>query len=157
MNRRQFIHRLSLSVLAIPGMNAMAGVTSRDSLPVHFIYDTGVGAGRTEVEQLGVRVNTFHPISGDVTALWRDQLEDLWREQSILTAGVTHHAEYFVLKTLARDHGYVTFHESDTESESTLFRLKTHKIIIKVHVNNFSTKRQDITCLIKYIIYCLNT
>jgi hypothetical protein len=44
-------------------------------------------------------------INGDVTALWRDRLQSLWRNGSHSVAGVTEPAALFCLEQLARGSG----------------------------------------------------
>jgi hypothetical protein len=44
-------------------------------------------------------------IQGDVTALWREHLNDLWRASPASVAGVTDAAALFCLEQLARGHG----------------------------------------------------
>lgn len=111
MKRREFIQLISASAVSIPAMKAMAGVLPESSLPVHLVHDTAVQAGRAELELFAVKVDAYHPISGDVTGLWSERLDLLWRKHSIVTVGVTRHAEYFVLRTLARDHRYCMISE----------------------------------------------
>jgi hypothetical protein len=42
---------------------------------------------------------------GDVTALWRDRLEPLWRTGTASVGGITSSAALFCLEQLARGHG----------------------------------------------------
>jgi hypothetical protein len=45
------------------------------------------------------------PIHGDVTAVWFEQLDPLWRRESIRVAGMTTASTLFCLEQLAWDHG----------------------------------------------------
>jgi hypothetical protein len=50
----------------------------------------------------GVALAPFH---GDVTAVWFEQLDPLWRRESVLVAGMTPPSTLFCLERLAWDHG----------------------------------------------------
>lgn len=115
MNRRQFIQLLSASAASVTTMSTTAAEGPGSSLPVHLVHDTAVEIGRSEIRQFLGKVDRFHRISGDVTSLWTDQLDGLWKKQGIITVGVTRHAEYFVLRTLARDHGYTIIKEHSSD------------------------------------------
>lgn len=113
MKRREFIQLMSASAASIPGLSAMASALPASLLPVHLVHDSAVTVGQAELEIITVKIDTYHLILADVTSLWSERLEPLWRDHRIITAGVTRHAEYFVLRTLAREHQYTIVNERD--------------------------------------------
>jgi hypothetical protein len=48
---------------------------------------------------------TLAPFNGDVTAVWFEQLDPVWRHESISVAGMTTPSTLFCLEQLAWDHG----------------------------------------------------
>jgi len=53
-------------------------------------------------ESLGVAI---HAIDGDVTALWYETLDPVWRKPGFVLGGITGRDALFVLETLAPDRG----------------------------------------------------
>lgn len=104
MNRRGFGG--SLAAVACAGFGpAFAGIAD-PGIATHFVHDSRL-ATVTAIDWVArIRPTQRHAFNGDVTGLWRDVLRAIWRDTHAPTAGVTRHAEFFVLATLARDHGY---------------------------------------------------
>ena len=48
---------------------------------------------------------TVHPMAGDVTQVWYEHLQPLWRASCIAVAGFTSYATLFCLERLGWDHG----------------------------------------------------
>lgn len=105
MNRREFTR--SLTVIACAGAGpgpAIAGIAQTGAV-THFVQDSRLAADDVSDWIVRLQPTHHHLFERDVTALWRKVLNEAWRD-SHATAGVTRHAEFFVLSTLARDHGY---------------------------------------------------
>jgi hypothetical protein len=93
LDRRTF---LAASV----SLTATCGLPAFQAAPALFVLDRRLAApGNTS---LHANV-TF--IEGDVTALWRDQLNNLWQSGTASVAGLTEPAALFCLEQLARGHG----------------------------------------------------
>ena len=112
MDRRGFIHGILATLAAVPTV-AKAGIATfeKPQTPLHLVYNKRVCSRETALTQIGVEVAAIHEINGDVARTWQNNLSRLWSEKQVVTTGVTHHAEYFVIKTLAHDYGYRTVHE----------------------------------------------
>lgn len=112
MNRRTFIEGTFLMPFAAimtgglsPSSRASSLASVSHGVAVHYVYDKRCLPQTGSTPPIPPHVET-HPIEGDVTDLWLGTLEYLWKSQSILLMGVTRPAEFFVLQTLARGHGY---------------------------------------------------
>jgi hypothetical protein len=107
-NRRDlFKAGFGLGTLALPlaartGLAATAEPAGRLWLD-RFVFDerhaAAVAAGASARRQ-GTRV---HAIRGDVTSLWVDHLERVWREEPVAIAGLTTEDAFFVIERLAWD------------------------------------------------------
>lgn len=53
----------------------------------------------------GLHASAFYRIEGDVTALWYETLDPLWRKPGFVLGGITGRDALFVLETLAPDRG----------------------------------------------------
>jgi len=73
---------------------------------VHFVQDTRIAVCNAPGLATRIEATHYHPFDGDVSRLWREALHEVWRDSHAATAGFTRYAEFFVLSTLARDHGY---------------------------------------------------
>ncbi len=70
-------------------------------------------------------------IDGDVTALWYEDLQPLWRKQPMPIAGLTARPALFCLERLAWDHGMrVVFHAEHTQRDDGTF---AHVALMPVH------------------------
>lgn len=72
----------------------------------HFVQDSRLGSDQIVDWVARLKPTHHHTFDHDVTAVWRNLLLDAWRDSHVATAGFTRYAEFFVLSTLARDHGY---------------------------------------------------
>ncbi len=104
MNRRQFAESLA-AVTCVGVAPAFAGIADT-GISAHFVRDSRLATGTAIDWVARIRPTRHHTFDGDVTGLWRDVLQEIWRDTHAPTAGVTRYAEFFVLATLARDHGY---------------------------------------------------
>jgi hypothetical protein len=109
MNRRDFVLNstaaaagIGVAVLAVAGASKRAAVQGVDGpLPYNVIFDTrfqascsfGTGAAR-----LGC---ALRPITGDVTALWFNDLQPRWAQRKEATVGMTTGASLLCLEQLA--------------------------------------------------------
>ena len=105
LNRREFFRSTALPLAALPSLGL---ATAGGAVPFHAVYDVRIGklAARWRQARKLVGARRVHAFDGDVTALWRDTLEPLWSTEMIATEGLTRYAEFFILSTLAKDHGY---------------------------------------------------
>ena len=112
LTRRQFNLLLGYSTASMSSVThiwAQAGVPSQ--WPVHFVYESNASRyGLVERPTLD-EFEKIHLIEGDITWVWYNELYPLWQEGATSTAGLTRETEFFLLKTLARDHGYRVVHE----------------------------------------------
>jgi hypothetical protein len=53
----------------------------------------------------GLHARALYSIDGDVTALWYETLDPLWRKPGFVLGGITGRDALFVLETLAPDRG----------------------------------------------------
>ena len=78
---------------------------------LHFIYESDSPSYGFSSSLPGHQFSKLHVIKSDVSATWFHELHPLWSSKSIFTAGLTRESEFFILKTLARDYGYVVDYE----------------------------------------------
>ncbi len=94
------------AVGALSSIPVGAALTAPTALPIHLVVaDQRFAASRVfaaEAARAGRRIAWTR---GDVTRLWCDQLDLLWREQAAVVAGLTDPAAFFCLERLALDRG----------------------------------------------------
>jgi hypothetical protein len=109
-NRREFI-QAGIAVTAaasVAGPSAQAAMSAAAAPPyrIHKVIYDGRFAEPVRfakaAESLGLQA---HAISGDMTALWYNELDGLWRKEAVAIAGMTRHGPMFCFEMLARDHG----------------------------------------------------
>ncbi len=69
------------------------------------VVDTGCVQSREFARELAQYGAAVRPFAGDVTALWFDHLEPLWRQTRAAVAGLTRYSSLFCLERLSWDHG----------------------------------------------------
>lgn len=75
-------------------------------LPLHFaLFDTRFPAAHAFARALAVRGVTLAPFDGDVTPVWFEQLDPVWRQYPLTVAGLTTEGALFCLEQLAWDNG----------------------------------------------------
>jgi hypothetical protein len=104
--RRRFIQS-TVVLSAVPWATVAQSqlAEARSSIrPERFVYDEGypepVDVAR-RVSTTGLRVSA---VRGDLTDLWYNELDMLWKSKPVPLAGFTTRQELFVLETLAADH-----------------------------------------------------
>jgi hypothetical protein len=109
-NRREFLRTgAAFSALAMNGLVARGAAAAgpRATAPLHkAIYDDRYAESlrfAAYVAEYGVAVRGI--ANGDVTDLWYDELDLLWRKKPVAIAGSTQLGPLFVLETLARERG----------------------------------------------------
>lgn len=105
MHRRSFITAVGAGALVAGA--ARAGALSA-AAPVRVVADRGLaesGAFAAEAARLGARISWTE---ADVTRLWYEELDLLWRERKVPLAGLTGPAAFFCLERLALDRGLRT-------------------------------------------------
>jgi hypothetical protein len=96
-----------------------AGATVRPWLVVAETRSAAAAAFAAEAGRWGIPVR---PIDGDVTALWYDELDALWRARPMPIAGLTARPALFCLERLAWDHGMrVVYHAEHTQRADGTF------------------------------------
>jgi hypothetical protein len=114
MDRRTFSRRFTAGAVALAAPTTVAGsrlVGNDRGLALHLVYETRLIDPIDAAEPLSVPASRLHAITGDVTPVWYNLFHQQWVSRSIRTAGITYEAEFFVMKTLARDYGYRVTHE----------------------------------------------
>ena len=115
LKRREFTQLLTATSLLPYSVNVFSSLlTDKDVLienPIHFVYENKARSYGLKEHISFADFEKVHYISGDITGLWYQDLHKLWQEKSILTAGLTREAEFFLLKTLARDYDYQVKYE----------------------------------------------
>jgi len=111
MDRRQFINRASASAVVLGAVNTNGFVfpveAASRSYPYQFIYDKRVRPHNKLIADLSAEAQAVYVFDGDLTPIWREKLAPAWAARRIATKGVTRHAEFFVLATLAREQSHV--------------------------------------------------
>jgi hypothetical protein len=109
-SRRKFIQG-GLAVSALPSAmlvtsaSAFAGVPHSYITLERFVYDNHFDEAvetAGHMDAFGVRSAETY---GDMTSLWYDDLDLLWRHTPMALAGLTSSSGLFVFETLAADHG----------------------------------------------------
>ena len=112
-NRRDFL-RTGMSVSALPltvngllSPNAAFAHIEGKSIAIHkAIFDDRYTESRTFAGTIGGFGVPLRAIAnGDITELWYDELDLLWREQPAVIAGSTQFGPMFVLEQLANERG----------------------------------------------------
>jgi hypothetical protein len=105
-NRREFI-RAGMAVTAAASVTSAPAKAA--AAPPHRIHKVVYDQRFAEpvrfaraAEALGLEA---HAITGDMTALWYEELDGLWRQEPLAIAGMTRHGPMFCLEMLARDRG----------------------------------------------------
>ena len=125
-NRREFI-RAGLVVTAAASMAGTSGQAAMAAdAPAHRIHKVIYDERFAEpvrfakaAESLGLQA---HAISGDMTALWYDELDGLWRKEAVAIAGMTRHGPMFCFEMLARDHGMRLVYQAEHQITDTKVR-----------------------------------
>lgn len=112
-NRREIL-QLGMAVTVMPLDSAKGWSTAEDDsnrntsvLPLYIaLYDKRFGASQAFGERMAVRgVATTGLSTGDITALWFNDLYHRWMKEPVAIAGLTARGPLFCLEQLARDHG----------------------------------------------------
>lgn len=107
-NRREFLQGCIAVTGALAGSRAFAGVPIEASRlqPQAAIFDEGFAEGRAFAKAASEFGISTHAISGDVTALWYNDLYFRWQSGSAVIAGLTGASALFCLEKLAWDAGH---------------------------------------------------
>ncbi len=108
--RRDFLRMaVATSSCAIPILAAAFNDTCVASTPrnaTHFVFDRRVGVPSKIDFYRKLSPSRSHSFTGDITPIWVNVLEPLWHQGRVATAGLTRHTEFYLLRTLALEHGY---------------------------------------------------
>ena len=127
MNRREFSKKLAafagamspLVSMATPSADHASSLsslahaikqTASKGLTSHAVYDSRLAFQSIEIDRQFGAVNQLHTYQGDVTSVWYQLLDPLWGEGKIVTAGITRHTEFFLLRTMAGEYGHIVSH-----------------------------------------------
>jgi len=108
-NRREFIQcGLAVSAMSLAGGLALPGrggaASSAPKLEL-FLFDDRFAEAREIAGAVAADGAALRGFSGDLTELWRDELDPRWRAAPMILGGVTTAHALFVLETLAADRG----------------------------------------------------
>jgi hypothetical protein len=109
-NRREFIRAgiAATAAASVAGASAQAAASAA-AAPSHRIHKVIYDRRFAEPVRFARAAEGFglqaHAIDGDMTALWYEELDGLWRKDAVAIAGMTRHGPMFCLEMLARDHG----------------------------------------------------
>jgi len=109
-SRRRFMAG-GLAVSAAASLAAMTSGSARSDplglrLPLHLaLFDTRFGAAHTFARALALRGVALAAFDGDVTPIWFEQLDPVWRRHPLTVAGLTTEGALFCLEQLAWDNG----------------------------------------------------
>ncbi|MBS0367046.1 MAG: hypothetical protein JSR67_14615 [Proteobacteria bacterium] len=112
ISRRQFV-AAGLTVAAAASATAAAAVSGERpgdppglKLPLHLaLFDTRFAAAHAFARALAVRGVSLAPYDGDVTPVWFEQLDPVWRQYPLAVAGLTTEGALFCLEQFAWDNG----------------------------------------------------
>jgi hypothetical protein len=112
LSRRRFMTS-GIAVSAAASLAAVPSVsrsTSSDplglKLPLNLaLFDTRFPAAHAFARALAIRGVTLAPFDGDVTPVWFEQLDPVWRQYPLTVAGLTTEGALFCLEQLAWDNG----------------------------------------------------
>jgi hypothetical protein len=112
LSRRRFMTS-GIAVSAAASLAAVPSVsrsTSSDplglKLPLNLaLFDTRFPAAHAFARALAIRGVTLAPFDGDVTPVWFEQLDPVWRRYPLTVAGLTTEGALFCLEQLAWDNG----------------------------------------------------
>lgn len=105
MKRRDFV-AACLASAGVVAVRAPYARSAADHSPVRLaLFDTRYPAAVAFSGTFNRRGVALAPFAGDVTAVWYEQLDPVWRREPISVAGMTTPATLFCLEQLAWDHG----------------------------------------------------
>lgn len=112
LSRRRFMTS-GIAVSAAASLAAVPSVSRSASsdplglkLPLHLaLFDTRFPAAHAFARALAIRGVTLAPFDGDVTPVWFEQLDPVWRQYPLTVAGLTTEGALFCLEQLAWDNG----------------------------------------------------
>ncbi|MBS0614446.1 MAG: twin-arginine translocation signal domain-containing protein [Proteobacteria bacterium] len=125
-SRRSFV-KSGLAVGAAASVAAVASTSKNAAndplglrLPIHLaLFDTRFPAAHAFARALAIRGVTLAPYDGDVTPVWFNQLDPVWRQYPLAVAGLTTEGALFCLEQLAWDNRmrvvYRGLHESSAQ------------------------------------------
>lgn len=122
-DRREFMVAAGAAAGATAGLGApveaaAAAAVQRPSFHM-IVADTRFAESRAFAAEAARAGNRVAWITGDITDLWYDELDLLWREKKVAIAGLTGYAAFFCLERLAWDRGLrVAFKEEHRRTDS---------------------------------------
>ena len=104
MQRREFLVRSAWTACVLPAAGSMPASAAAPRSALHVLVDTRFAASLdfgAAAARDGARIARF---AGDLTALWRDDLQHRWRATHGAMTGVTTDRALLCLEQLAGDH-----------------------------------------------------
>jgi len=122
-DRRDFMIASGAAVGIWASLSAAMGTANAASAPPRLFHaivaDTRFPESRAFAHKAARAGNRIVWITGDITDLWYNELDLLWREKKATLAGLTGYAAIFCLERLAWDRGLrVTFKEEHRRAGS---------------------------------------
>ena len=104
-NRREFLQvGLAASALPVTARAGFAAEPSMATVPLYkVLYDTRFAASIAFARRAVARGLVVHPMGGDMTRFWYDDLYHQWQKGPTAIAGLTAHGALFCLERLAWD------------------------------------------------------
>jgi hypothetical protein len=109
-SRRRFM-AAGVTVSAAASLAAVGSRSAKSDplglqLPLNLaLFDTRFPAAHAFARALAIRGVTLAPFDGDVTPVWFEQLDPVWRQYPLTVAGLTTEGALFCLEQLAWDNG----------------------------------------------------
>jgi hypothetical protein len=110
-SRRRFM-ATGIALSAAASLAAVASTRSAPGDPLGLklpldlaLYDTRFPAAHAFARALAIRGVNLAPFDGDVTPVWFEQLDPVWRQYPLTVAGLTTEGALFCLEQLAWDNG----------------------------------------------------
>ena len=108
-NRRDFLIASGAAMgvcSTLPAAMGAANAATTQLLPLHLIVaDTRFTESHAFAAEAARAGNRVAWITGDITDLWYNELDLLWRENKVAIAGLTGYAAFFCLERFAWDRG----------------------------------------------------
>ena len=123
MKRRQFIRAAGASLLLTTAVPGVAPAASSPRRNFAFFDKRFQRAGR--VADSWRDVKRLIEVDGDITQLWRDELERLTRSHALYLRGVTTESFLFCLRILASEHAKLDAQVSRLDGNLLLWTMYT--------------------------------
>ncbi len=105
MNRRDFVAAVTAAGTAAGAFAAAPALAGHTGYPVFaIVFDQRYEAARSYGKAAATRGNTVFGYHGDLTSVWREEIEPKWARRAGGLAGMTTSPALFCLEQLAAQH-----------------------------------------------------